>query len=73
MAAGGVALAAMLLDASHNADARGALLAIDFNRAFVAVGLLSVGSALMFWRLAPNAGAEVSGHGRDEAQRAAAE
>ena len=46
---------------------------LTFNRAFVAVGLLSGGSVLMFWRLAPNAGAEVSGHGRDEAERAAAE
>ena len=71
--AAGVALAALLLDASRTADARNALLAVDFSRAFVAVGLLSVGSVLMFWRLAPNAGAEVSGHGRDEVQRPAEE
>ena len=71
--AAGVALAAMLLDASRTADARGTLLTIDFSRAFVAVGLLSVGSVLMFWRLAPDAGAEVSGHGREDVARAAAE
>ena len=61
--AAGVALAAMLLETSRTADARSQLLALDFGRAFVAVGLLSLLSLMFYVRLAPHAGAEMSGHG----------
>ncbi|OGA99174.1 MAG: MFS transporter [Burkholderiales bacterium RIFCSPHIGHO2_12_FULL_69_20] len=62
--AAGVAVAAMLLDASRAADARSVLLAQDFSRAFIAISVISLASVLMYRRLAPDAGAEVSGHGR---------
>ncbi len=58
----GVAVAAMLLEASRAAEGRTALVTDDFHRAFMAIGLIAVASALMFLRLAPDAGAEVSGH-----------
>ncbi len=60
--AAGVAVAAMLLDGSRLADGRSALLAVDFSRAFAAVGLLSLASVWWYRRLAPDAGAEMSGH-----------
>ncbi len=60
--AAGVAVAAMLLDGSRSADGRSTLLAVDFAHAFVAIGLLSGLSMLFYMRLAPDAGAEVSGH-----------
>jgi EmrB/QacA subfamily drug resistance transporter len=66
----GVALAAMLLETSRSADARSQLLALDFARAFVAVGLLSLLSLLFYLRLAPQAGAEMSGHGPGAASHA---
>ncbi len=62
--AAGVAVAAMLLDASRLADGRSLLLAVDFQRAFAAVGLLSLGSLWWFRQLAGDAGAEMSGHGK---------
>jgi EmrB/QacA subfamily drug resistance transporter len=62
--AGGVAVAAMLLEASRAAAARSHLLAQDFSRAFVAISLISLSSALIYRQLAHDAGAEVSGHGR---------
>ena len=61
--AAGVAVAAMLLDGSRTADGRSTLLAVDFAHAFIAIGLLSGLSMLFYMRLAPDAGAEVSGHG----------
>lgn len=60
--AAGVAVAAMLLDGARSADGRSVLLASDFGFAFVAIGLLSGLSMLFYLRLAPDAGAEVSGH-----------
>ncbi len=60
--AAGVAVAAMLLDGSRLADGRSALVAVDFSRAFAAVGLLSLASIWWYRRLAPDAGAEMSGH-----------
>ncbi len=60
--AAGVALAAMLLEGSRSLDGRAALLALDFSRAFVAVGLVSLVPLLWFGRLSPEAGAEMSGH-----------
>jgi len=65
--AGGVALAALLLDLLRGSAGRSQLTAADFQGAFVAIGLLAMLPALLFRRLAPDAGAEVSGH------RAAAE
>ena len=58
----GVAIAAMLLEAFRAADGRTTLLAGDFSRAFMVIGVIAVLSGLVFYRLAPDAGAEVSGH-----------
>jgi EmrB/QacA subfamily drug resistance transporter len=60
--AAGVAVAAMLLDGSRSFDGRSALLALDFQRAFAAVGLLSLASLWWYGQLAADAGAELSGH-----------
>jgi EmrB/QacA subfamily drug resistance transporter len=60
--AAGVALAAMLLDGSRSLEGRSELLAIDFSRAFVAVSVVSLASLIWYRRLAPDAGAEMSGH-----------
>ena len=62
----GVAIAAMLLEAFRAADGRSALLAGDFSRAFMVIGVIAVLSGLVFYRLAPDAGAEVSGHRRGQ-------
>ncbi len=58
----GVAVAALLLEASRSADGRSQLLALDFSRVFVVVGLMSLGSVIWYWKLARDAGAEMSGH-----------
>ena len=58
----GVALAAMLLDLSRGFEGRVTLAAEDFSRAFVATGVIALASLLTLIKLAPNAGAEVSGH-----------
>ncbi|MBL8349598.1 MAG: MFS transporter [Burkholderiaceae bacterium] len=60
--AAGVAVAAMLLDGSRRIEARPELLAPDFQRAFVAIGLISLASLLWYRALAADAGAELSGH-----------
>ena len=60
--AAGVAVAAMLLDTSRLAEGRQALVAVDFTRAFAAVGLLSLASIWWYRQLAADAGAEMSGH-----------
>ena len=60
--AAGVAVAAMLLEVSRSLDARSQLLATDFSRAILLVSLISLASVLLYRRLAPDAGAEVSGH-----------
>lgn len=62
--AAGVAVAALLLDGLRASAGRADLAADDFRHAFVAIALLSLLSAPMFRRLAPDAGAEVSGHRR---------
>jgi hypothetical protein len=59
-----VAVAALLLETARHAGSRADLVAADFQHAFVAVGLLSALSLLFYLRLAPDAGAEVSGHRR---------
>ena len=58
----GVALAAMLLDLSRGFEGRVTLVAEDFSRAFVAIGVIALASLPTLVKLAPNAGAEVSGH-----------
>lgn len=58
----GVATGAVLLNLALLLRSGGELQAADFSWAFAAVGLLSLCSVLMFLRLAPDAGAEVSGH-----------
>ncbi|MES2714836.1 MAG: MDR family MFS transporter [Pseudomonadota bacterium] len=65
--AAGVAVAAMLLDGSRLADGRSMLLAVDFSRAFAAIGLVSLASIWWYRRLAPDAGAEMSGHRQPQA------
>ena len=60
--AGGVAVAALLLETARSTGGRSDLLAADFQHAFLAVGLLAVLSLALLLRLAPDAGAEVSGH-----------
>jgi Na+/melibiose symporter-like transporter len=64
--AAGVAVAAMLLDGSRSASGRSELLAADFSRAFIAVGLISLTSMIWYRHLARDAGAEMSGHRVDD-------
>ena len=61
---GGVALSVLVIRASEaiRGAAEGGL--PDFRAALVAMAALGVVSALAFLRLRPEAGAEVSGHGR---------
>jgi MFS family permease len=70
--AAGVAIAAMLLDGSRSLEGRTDLLAMDFRRAFVAVGVISLASLFWYRKLAPDAGAEMSGHRADSEASAAA-
>jgi hypothetical protein len=58
----GVTIGAFALEAANLVHGGGALGAADFWPAFVLVGLISASSVLMMVRLAPDAGAEVSGH-----------
>jgi len=58
----GVAVAALVLDLLRAADGRTALLPSDFSVAFVVIGAIAVASMVSFFRLAPDAGSEVSGH-----------
>jgi len=58
----GVASGAVLLNLTLMLRGGDHLVAADFTWAFAVVGLLSLSSVLMFMRLAPDAGAEVSGH-----------
>jgi EmrB/QacA subfamily drug resistance transporter len=60
--AGGVAVAALLLETARSSAGRSDLLAADFQHAFIAIGVLAVLSLVFYLRLAPEAGAEVSGH-----------
>jgi len=57
----GVATGAALLHATLAVRGTGDLAADDFWPAFVALGVLTVGSAALFARLAPDAGAELTG------------
>ena len=58
------AMAAMLLDGLRGVAGRSALAAQDIGRAFFTIGLIALLSIAAFRHLAPDAGAEVSGHGR---------
>lgn len=58
----GVAFAALALEAAQAARGAADLLTADFASAFVAIAALSASSALVFLRLRPEAGAEVSSH-----------
>lgn len=60
--AAGVAFAAMVLEVSQSARGGADLAVADFAIGFVVIAALSAAAALIFARLAPNAGAEVSGH-----------
>ena len=60
--AAGVAVAAILLEASRSLDARSQLLAQDFSRAFIVISIISLLSLWFYRRLAHDAGAEMSGH-----------
>jgi EmrB/QacA subfamily drug resistance transporter len=57
----GVSIGALALEASAEAHGRSEIAAADFAPAFLVVALISVTSFLAFRRLAPDAGAEVSG------------
>ncbi len=59
----GVASGAIILHLTMAARGGGALLAADFEPAFLAVGLAAALSGLIYLRLPADAGAEVSGHG----------
>ncbi|MEZ5651038.1 MAG: MFS transporter [Burkholderiaceae bacterium] len=59
---GGVAVAALILEASRTAAGRSELLSADFALGFVVIATLAAGTALLFQRLAADAGSEVSGH-----------
>jgi hypothetical protein len=58
----GVAVAAMVLDGLRMAEGRTELIARDFSVAFVVIAVIAGISAVMFLRLRPDAGADVSGH-----------
>lgn len=60
----GVSMGAFTLEALRAAHGTHALQPTDFSIAFIAVGLVSLCSVLMFWRLSHDAGAEVSGRVR---------
>ncbi|MGU3539329.1 MFS transporter [Methylobacterium sp. A54F] len=57
----GVTLGALSLEAAAAAHGRSAIAAVDFGPAFLVVALISALSLIAFLRLAPDAGAEVSG------------
>lgn len=58
--AGGVAFAALVVEASQAAGGGGPLVTADFATGFVAIGVLSAASTLIFLTLSSDAGAEVS-------------
>jgi len=58
----------LLLVGSRRIEARPGLLAQDFQRAFVAIGLISLASLVWYRALAADAGAELSGHEAEPAR-----
>jgi EmrB/QacA subfamily drug resistance transporter len=61
-AALGISFAAMAIEASRTMRGDTGLEPADFTVAFIAVGLLGMVSAISHYRLAPDAGAEISNH-----------
>ena len=57
----GVAVGALVVEITLRLKGSGAMGASDFPPAFLAVSLLSASAALIFFRLAPDAGSELSG------------
>jgi hypothetical protein len=57
----GVAVGALVVEITLRLKHSTTMGATDFPPAFVAVSLLSASAALIFYRLAPDAGAELSG------------
>jgi len=57
----GVAVGALVVEITLRLKGSPAMGASDFPPAFLAVSLLSASAALIFYRLAPDAGAELSG------------
>src|SRR5207244_9232 len=56
----GVAVGALAVEMVVNFRAEAAIAAADFPPAFLLVGLIAVSSAVIFWLLPPNAGAEMA-------------
>ena len=56
----GVAVAALTLEAEQTLRGDNAILVNDFVVAFLVVGLIGAMSAVVFWRLPPDAGAELT-------------
>jgi EmrB/QacA subfamily drug resistance transporter len=65
----GVAAGAFLLHEFLSLRGGDELARVDFVQAFIAVGVITFGSALVFLRLVPDAGAEISGKPRPAAPR----
>ena len=61
----GVAFAALVLEVTREVRGDASLVTADFAAAFVAIALVSALAAAVHWRLAPDAGQEVSGHRRE--------
>jgi EmrB/QacA subfamily drug resistance transporter len=64
----GVAIGALVVEITLRLKGSAAMGASDFPPAFLAVSLLSASAALIFFRLAPDAGAELSGRRAIEAK-----
>ena len=60
----GVVIGAFVLQLASSLHGRSSIEAADFLPAFLAVGVISAGSLLFHLKLAADAGAEVSGHGK---------
>jgi EmrB/QacA subfamily drug resistance transporter len=57
----GVAIAALILEAKQTLRGNSAILVNDFVTAFLVVGVIGAMSAIIFWRLPRDAGAELTG------------
>ena len=57
----GVAIGAALVELALRLRGTGVITAADFQPAWIVVSLISATSALLFWSMPPDAGAEVSG------------
>jgi EmrB/QacA subfamily drug resistance transporter len=66
----GVAVGALVVEATLWVKQSTAMTAVDFPLAFIVVGLLSASAILVFMQLAPDAGAELSGRKAVEADTA---